>query len=149
MRLVIQRVSRAHVTVDNALVGAIEKGLLVLLAIHHNDSEKEVAYCVEKLINLRIFTDSAGKMNLSLLDISGELLIISQFTLYGDCANGRRPSFTESAPPEKAQKLYEFFIQESKKQIKHVACGIFGAHMQVSLINDGPVTLILDREGKQ
>ena len=146
MRCVIQRVSRARVLVDGETVGAIGTGILVLLGVSRGDSEKEAVYLLEKTLNLRIFEDSDGKMNLSLLDINGDLLIVSQFTLYGDTRRGRRPSFIEAAAPEKANFLYEFFVAEARKQIKQVETGRFQAMMNVELVNDGPVTILLDSE---
>ncbi len=144
MRCVIQRVSRARVLVDCQIVGEIGKGILVLLGISTEDSEKETIYILQKTLNLRIFEDTAGKMNLSLLDISGDLLVVSQFTLYGDARKGRRPSFIEAAAPEKANFLYEFFVAEARKQIQNVKTGHFQAMMDVELVNDGPVTILLD-----
>ncbi len=144
MRCVLQRVSRAQVSVDGEIVGEIGKGILVLLGISHEDTEKEAIYLLEKTLNLRIFEDAEDKMNLSLLDIEGELLVVSQFTLYGDTRKGRRPSFIEAAKPEKAEQLYSFFVLEAKKQIKKVATGRFQAMMDVELVNDGPVTILLD-----
>lgn len=146
MRAVIQRVSRAKVTVDNEITGEIGKGLLILLGVSVKDSEKDAAYLLEKILNLRIFEDSEQKMNLSLLDISGEMLVVSQFTLYGDVRKGRRPSFIEAAPPEKANMLYEYFVAEARKQVKKTATGKFQAMMDVELVNDGPVTILLDSE---
>jgi len=146
MRVVIQRVSRAKVTVDGETVGEIGKGILVLLGVAENDSDEEAEYLLEKTINLRIFEDAAGKMNLSLLDIKGELLVVSQFTLYADARRGRRPSFTRAAAPEKADSLYEFFVAEARRQISKVETGRFRAMMDVELVNDGPVTVLLDSE---
>ena len=146
MRCVIQRVSRAKVSVDGETVGAIGTGILVLLGVSREDSETEAVYLLEKTLNLRIFEDSDGKMNLSLLDITGDLLVVSQFTLYGDTRKGRRPSFIEAAAPEKASFLYEFFVAEARKQIKRVETGRFQAMMDVELVNDGPVTILLDSE---
>ena len=146
MRCVIQRVFRAKVLVDGETVGEIGNGILVLLGVSRGDSEKEAVYLLEKTLNLRIFEDSDGKMNLSLLDIKGDLLIVSQFTLYGDTRRGRRPSFIEAAAPEKANFLYEFFVAEARKQIKQVETGRFQAMMNVELVNDGPVTILLDSE---
>ena len=144
MRCVIQRVSRAKVSVDGETVGEIGTGILILLGVSRDDSEKEAVYILEKTLNLRIFEDSDGKMNLSLLDITGNLLVVSQFTLYGDTRKGRRPSFIEAAAPEKANFLYEFFVAEARKQIKKVETGRFQAMMDVELVNDGPVTILLD-----
>ena len=144
MRAVIQRVSRAKVTVENEITGEIGKGILVLLGISRDDSEKEVVYLLEKILNLRIFEDADGKMNFSLLDIKGELLVVSQFTLYGDARKGRRPSYIEAAAPEKADILYNFFVSEAKRQISKVETGKFQAMMDVELVNDGPVTILLD-----
>jgi D-tyrosyl-tRNA(Tyr) deacylase len=148
MRAVIQRVSRAKVTVDDEIAGEIGTGILVLLGISQNDAEKEALYLLEKTLNLRIFEDAQGKMNLSLLDIEGELLVVSQFTLYGDARKGRRPSYIEAAPPDKANRLYEFFVSEARKQIKKVATGRFQAMMNVELVNSGPVTILLDSAKK-
>ena len=145
MRLVVQRVTEANVKVDNNIVGEIKKGFLVLLGIKTTDTKEDADYLVRKLINLRIFSDENDKMNLSLKDVGGELLIISQFTLYGDCKkSGNRPSFTDSAKPDIAIPLYEYFVEQCKKQTPVVQTGIFGADMKVSLLNDGPVTIIID-----
>ena len=144
MRAVLQRVSRAKVSVDNEMVGEIGKGILILLGISREDTEKEAIYLLEKTLNLRIFEDADDKMNLSLLDIKGELLVVSQFTLYGDARKGRRPSFIEAASPEKANELYEFFVSEARKKIKKVETGRFQAMMDVELVGDGPVTILLD-----
>ncbi len=144
MRVVIQRVLRAEVSVDDKTVGKIGNGILVLLGISGDDTEKEAVYILEKMVNLRIFEDAEGKMNLSLLDIKGELLVVSQFTLYGDARKGRRPSFTQAAVPEKANSLYEFFVARARKQIAKVETGQFQAMMKVESINDGPVTILLD-----
>ena len=146
MRAVIQRVSRAKVTVGDGITGEIGKGILILLGVSVKDSEKDAAYLLEKTLNLRIFEDAEDKMNLSLLDISGELLVVSQFTLYGDVRKGRRPSFIEAAPPEKANALYEYFVAEARKKVERVATGKFQAMMDVELVNDGPVTILLDSE---
>jgi len=146
MRAIIQRVSRAKVTVDGEIVGEINKGVLVLLGVSDEDSEKDAAYLSEKIVNLRIFEDVAGKMNLSLLDIKGELLVVSQFTLYGDVRRGRRPSFVRAAAPDKANLLYEFFVVKAREQIGKVETGRFQAMMDVELVNDGPVTILLDSE---
>jgi D-tyrosyl-tRNA(Tyr) deacylase len=144
MRAVIQKVKNSSVTVDGEIVGRIGKGLLVLLGVSNDDSEKDANYLVEKTLNLRIFEDSDDKMNLSLLDIQGEILVVSQFTLYGDARRGRRPSFIEAAPPEKANQLYEYFVSEIRKKLLQVETGKFQAMMEVSLVNDGPVTILLD-----
>ena len=144
MRAVVQRVSRASVTVEGEITGKIEKGLLVLLGVSTDDEESDAVYLLDKIINLRIFEDAAGKMNLSLAETSGELLVVSQFTLYGDARRGRRPSYIEAAAPEKANSLYEFFVTEARKQIGRVETGRFQAMMDVELVNDGPVTILLD-----
>lgn len=144
MRAVLQRVSRARVTVDGETVGEIGAGILVLLGVSRADTEKEAVYLVEKTLNLRVFEDAEGKMNLSLPDIKGELLVVSQFTLYGDARRGRRPSFIEAAAPDEANRLYEFFVSEARKQIAKVETGKFQAMMDVELVNDGPVTILLD-----
>jgi D-tyrosyl-tRNA(Tyr) deacylase len=146
MRAVVQRVSRAKVTVDGQVTGEIGDGILLLLGVAGQDTENDVRYLVEKTLNLRIFEDAEGKMNLSLLDIDGGLLVVSQFTLYGDTRRGRRPSFIDAAPPEKASQLYELFISESKKQVRNVAAGVFQAMMDVDLVNSGPVTILIDSE---
>lgn len=146
MRAVVQRVHRASVTVNGKVVGQVDRGLLVYLGVGKNDTEKDVDWMCEKIANLRIFEDENGKMNLSLLQIGGELLVISQFTLYGDCRRGRRPSFDEAAPPKMGEELYEMFIEKMRQQVKKVEKGIFGAHMEVESINDGPVTILLDSE---
>jgi D-tyrosyl-tRNA(Tyr) deacylase len=144
MRAVLQRVSRAKVTVEGETVGRIGRGILVLLGVAGSDTEKDAIYLLEKTLNIRIFEDAAGRMNLSLLDVKGELLVVSQFTLYGDTRKGRRPSFIEAAAPEKANSLYELFTSEARKQIEMVQTGRFQAMMSVELINDGPVTILLD-----
>ena len=146
MKLVVQRVKNSSVTVDNKIVGKIDKGYMVLLGIGPDDTEEIADYLVQKLVKLRIFEDENGKMNLSIKDIDGELLIISQFTLYADCNSGNRPSFVNAAKPEKANQLYEYFIEKCKEQnIRKVESGIFGADMKVELLNDGPVTIILEK----
>lgn len=145
MKLVVQRVKEAKVEVDEKMVGKINKGFLVLIGITHEDEKEQADYLVKKLCNLRVFEDKNGKMNLGLKDIEGELLIVSQFTLYADCSNGNRPSFTNAARPEKANELYEYFCKECEKNDIKVEKGIFGADMKVSLINDGPVTIIIEK----
>lgn len=144
MRAVIQRVKYASVKVDDNIIGEIKNGLLILLGISNDDTEKEVKWLANKIISLRIFEDDNKKMNLGLEDINGELLIISQFTLYGDCIKGRRPGFTDAAPPTIAIPLYELFIKICKDTKIKTETGIFGADMKVALLNDGPVTLIID-----
>ncbi len=146
MRAAVQRVSRAKVTVDGRIRGEIERGTLVLLGVSTEDVEGDADYLIDKLVNLRIFEDGDGKMNLSLADIDGEMLVVSQFTLYGDTRRGRRPSFIKAAAGEEANRLYEYFVERSRGHIRHVATGEFGAMMDVELVNDGPVTIILDSE---
>lgn len=145
MKLVVQRVKNAQVNVNGKTVGKIEKGFMVLVGVTHNDTKEEADYLVKKLCNLRVFEDENGKMNLGLKDIGGELLIISQFTLYADATNGNRPSFVNAAKPDLAEPLYEYFCNECEKNGIHVEKGIFGADMKVSLLNDGPVTIILEK----
>ena len=145
MKLVIQRVKRASVEVNKEIVGKIEQGFLVLLGVGPEDTKEIADFLVQNLIKLRVFEDENGKMNLSLKDINGELLIVSQFTLYADCTGGNRPSFTNAAKPDKANELYEYFIKECKKENIKVEHGIFGADMKVELLNDGPVTILLDK----
>ncbi|MEW5897606.1 MAG: D-aminoacyl-tRNA deacylase [Bacillota bacterium] len=144
MRAVIQRVSRAKVTVDDQVVGSIGRGLLVLLGVGADDEAADAAYLAEKIPFLRIFEDEAGKLNRSLFEIEGEALVVSQFTLYGDCRRGRRPSFSSAAPPDKARRLYELFVAQLQEKGIKVATGTFQAHMLVELVNDGPVTLWLE-----
>ena len=144
MRTVVQRVSRAKVTVDGELIGEIGNGLVVLLGIARDDTKVEAAYLVDKIANLRIFDDEEGKMNRSVKDVNGGLLIVSQFTLYGDVRRGLRPSWIDAAPPEVAEPLYDFFVRQARAAIDNVATGKFQAMMQVELINDGPVTILLD-----
>ncbi len=146
MKLVVQRVKNAKVEVENKIVGNINKGFLVLLGVTHNDNKEVADYLVRKLCNLRVFEDENEKMNLSIKDVQGELLIVSQFTLYADTTGGNRPSFINSAKPEEANKLYEYFCEQCQKNEIKVKTGIFGAHMDVSLLNDGPVTIILEKE---
>lgn len=145
MKLVIQRVKHAKVEVENEIVGKIGQGFLVLLGVGPEDTKETANYLVQKLIKLRIFEDENGKINLALKDINGELLIVSQFTLYADCTSGNRPSFTNAAKPDKANELYEYFIEQCKKENVKVECGVFGADMKVELLNDGPVTIILEK----
>lgn len=145
MKLVVQRVKNAQVDIDGKTVGKIEKGFMVLLGVTHSDTKQEADYLVKKLCNLRVFEDENGKMNLGLKDIKGELLIISQFTLYADCTGGNRPSFIGAARPEIAEPLYQYFCNECEKNGIKVEKGIFGADMKVSLLNDGPVTIILEK----
>jgi D-aminoacyl-tRNA deacylase len=149
MRALLQRVSRASVTVDEQVVGQIGQGLLVFLGIGQEDSEAQIKPLADKIVHLRIFEDAAGKMNLSLLDIGGEVLVVSQFTLYADARKGRRPSFTDAAPPAIAEPLVERFKAALASHSIPVAGGVFGAHMDVALINDGPVTIWLDSEQLQ
>lgn len=146
MKIVVQRVKNAQVEVDGDIVGKIGKGFLVLLGVTHNDTKEQADYLVKKLCKLRVFTDENDKMNLGLKDVSGELLIVSQFTLYADCSQGNRPSFIEAARPEHANELYEYFCQECEKNQIKVEKGIFGADMKVNLLNDGPVTIIIEKE---
>lgn len=145
MKLVIQRVKHAQVEVDGRIVGKIAQGALVLIGVTHGDTHQEGEWLASKLVNLRMFEDEEGKVNRSLLDISGEILVVSQFTLYADCANGRRPSFTKAALPDLAKPLCDRFVESLQKTGLKVETGIFGAEMQVSLLNNGPVTLILER----
>ena len=144
MRAVVQKVSSSKVTVDEEVIGQINHGLLVLLGVTHDDTSKDVDYMVDKVTNLRIFEDENEKMNLSLKDVGGEILAVSQFTLYGDARKGRRPSFSDAARPEVANPLYEEFVEKIKSQGINVGTGKFGAHMMVDLTNDGPVTILLD-----
>lgn len=144
MKLVVQRVSSANVKVEGKVEGEIDKGLLVLLGIDVKDTKEDAEYLVKKLYGLRIFSDEQDKMNLSIKDVEGELLIISQFTLLADTSNGNRPSYTKAARPEQAIPIYEYFLEECNKLGIHVEHGIFGADMKVSLVNDGPVTILLE-----
>jgi D-tyrosyl-tRNA(Tyr) deacylase len=144
MRAVVQRVSRAGVTVDGEVVGAVGRGLLVLLGVAPGDSETEARWLADKVVGLRIFSDDEGKMNCDVAEVSGGVLVVSQFTLYGDCRKGRRPSFVGAAPPEVAEPLYEAFVACVRAQGIPTATGRFGAMMQVELVNDGPVTLLVE-----
>jgi D-tyrosyl-tRNA(Tyr) deacylase len=144
MRAVVQRVSRAEVRVDGEVTGRIGRGLLVLVAAAGDDSDADLSYTVDKIVNLRIFPDAAGNMNLALNDVGGALLIVSQFTLYGDCRKGRRPSFVQAMAPEPAEKMYERFVAAARASGVPVETGRFRAMMDVELVNDGPVTLLID-----
>jgi len=145
VKLVVQRVQSSKVEVDGKIVGQISKGFMVLLGVTEGDTEENADFLADKLCNLRVFMDEAEKMNLSIKDIDGELLIISQFTLYADCKKGNRPSFIAAAEPKRANELYEYFVDRCKEKVRKVEKGVFGAHMDVSLINDGPVTIILEK----
>ncbi len=146
MRAVVQRVSRAHVSVDGEIVGKVGRGLLVLVGIAHADGQRDADYLVDKIVSLRIFDDRDGKMNLSLIDVDGGLLAVSQFTLYGDTRRGRRPSFVDAMPGEAARPIFEHFVTKASEKLPNVETGRFGAHMDVEIVNDGPVTIILDSE---
>jgi D-tyrosyl-tRNA(Tyr) deacylase len=144
MRAVLQRVTRASVEVEGERVGQIGRGLVVLVGVAHDDTERDAVYLLEKTTTVRIFDDAEGRMNLSVADARGALLVVSQFTLYGDVRRGRRPSWSEAAPPEAAERLYEFFVREARARLGQVATGSFRRMMSVELVNDGPVTLLLD-----
>lgn len=144
MKFVIQRVTGASVTVDNETVGKIEKGFLVLIGVGQKDTKEDADFYIKKMLGLRIFSDENGKTNLSLKDVEGQLLLVSQFTLYANCRKGNRPSFTDAGSAQLAEDLYEYIIEECRKQVPTVQTGVFGAHMQVELSNDGPFTIILD-----
>lgn len=146
MRAVLQRVSSASVAVGHETVGSIHKGILLLLGVSAKDSETDAAYLLDKTLKLRIFDDKDGKMNLSLLDVAGGLLVVSQFTLYADSRKGRRPSYIDAARPDDAKRLYEFFVEEARKQLSRVETGRFQAKMEVEIRNDGPVTILLDSQ---
>ncbi len=148
MRAVVQRVSQAAVKVEGKTAAQIGEGLLVLLGVGQEDSDKDATYLADKVANLRIFSDDDGRLNLSVLDIGGEVLVVSQFTLYGDCRRGRRPSFSNAAPPERARELYEKFTARLEENGVKIGTGVFQAHMEVSLVNDGPVTLIMSSQGE-
>lgn len=149
MRIVLQRVKKAHVDVDDRTIGSISGGLLVLVGVTSSDTEQDADYLADKIIHLRIFADEAGRMNRSILEVGGSLLVVSQFTLYGDCRKGRRPSFDRAAPPEQARELYEYFVRRLGSRNINVRTGVFQAEMQVHLVNDGPVTFVLDSPGKE
>ena len=146
MKFVIQRVKQASVKVEGSVIGEIEKGYLVLIGVSDKDTEAVADKLIKKMIGLRIFEDAEGKTNLSLADVGGSLLLVSQFTLYANCKKGNRPSFIEAGAPDKANQLYEYIIEESKKSVSVVQTGRVGAEMEVSLINDGPFTILLDSE---
>ena len=149
MRAVLTRVSSASVTVDGKVIGQIGKGFLVLLGVHVNDTEADAVWLAEKIVGLRVFEDDNGKLNRSLTDVGGEMLVVSQFTLYGDCRRGKRPSFSEAARPEQADALYLKFVEHVRNLGVHVETGVFRTMMAVSLVNDGPVTLIVDTPEKK
>jgi D-tyrosyl-tRNA(Tyr) deacylase len=146
MRAVVQRVKKGSVEIEEKEIGEIGKGMVILLGVGQNDVEKDAEYLAEKIVNLRIFEDKEGKMNLSVRDINGQILVISQFTLYGDCKKGRRPSFISAALPDKAVKLYDYFIKYIKNYDLKIETGEFQAMMLVKIFNDGPVTILLDSE---
>jgi D-tyrosyl-tRNA(Tyr) deacylase len=149
MKAVVQRVKRAKVTVKGEITGEIEAGVLILLGVSNTDTRADADFLIDKIVNLRIFGDDEGKMNLSLLDISGSMLVVSQFTLYADTRKGRRPSYINAASPEMANELYEYFVAEARKVVARVETGRFQAMMDVELVNDGPVTIILESPGSQ
>jgi D-aminoacyl-tRNA deacylase len=144
MRIVLQRVTRARVMIEGEVVGEIAHGLVVLLGIAQDDTEGDAKYLLEKILTLRIFADDEGRMNLPVTEVDGALLIVSQFTLYGDARRGRRPSWSDAATPEVAEPLYEFFVTEARRSVSRVATGSFRRMMQIELVNDGPVTILLD-----
>lgn len=144
MRAVVQRVKEASVRVDGQVVGCAGQGLLVLLGVGQGDVEMDAGYLADKVVNLRVFPDAAGQMNRSLLDVRGDLLVVSQFTLYGDCRRGRRPGYSDAAPPQEAERLYACFVDRVRASGLRVEQGVFRAMMDVSLVNEGPVTLLLD-----
>ena len=144
VKLVIQRVDSAQVKTEGKVIGSIQKGYLVLLGVGQTDTEAEADKYLKKLLGLRIFEDEQGKTNLSLADVGGQLLIVSQFTLYANCKKGNRPSFVEAGAPEQARQLYEYFVQNAREQVETVEAGEFGAHMEVSLVNNGPFTILLE-----
>ena len=144
MKFVIQRVGQASVKVDGKIVGAIQKGYLVLIGVGREDTEADADKYLKKLLGLRIFEDEQGKTNLSLADVDGELLLVSQFTLYANCRKGNRPSFIEAGAPEQAERLYQYIVSRAREQVPVVETGVFGASMEVSLVNDGPLTILLE-----
>ena len=144
MRMVVQRVTEGHVTVDGGTRGSIRNGLAVLLGVAREDTSADADYLLDKLLGLRIFADDKGKMNRSIVDTGGELLVVSQFTLYGDCRKGRRPSFDRSAAPDQAKALYDYFVEKARRGPVRVETGVFQASMQLHLVNDGPVTILVD-----
>ena len=144
MRMVIQRVKQARVTIDGEVTAEIGSGLLVFVAVAHGDTQKKADYLLDKLLGLRIFPDENGKMNRNISDVSGDLMIVSQFTLYADCRKGRRPSFDAAAPPDHAKALYDYVVQAARRTPLRVLTGVFQAHMLIDLVNDGPVTIIVD-----
>lgn len=146
MRAIVQRVTESRVTVSDEVTGQIDRGLMVLLGVAEGDSDKDAKYLADKISGLRIFEDENEKMNLSLSDVGGGMLVVSQFTLLGDCRKGRRPSFVEAAAPDEAERLYEYFVEIVRQHGIHVECGRFRTHMEVSLVNDGPVTMMLDSQ---
>lgn len=145
MRVVLQRVTRASVTVENRVVGSIDRGFLLLVGFTAGDDSDTIEWMADKIVSLRLFSDPEGKMNLGLLDENGAVLVVSQFTLYGDARKGRRPSFTDAAAPALAERLYDAFVHALERRVPRVATGVFGAMMDVELVNDGPVTLLLER----
>jgi D-tyrosyl-tRNA(Tyr) deacylase len=149
VRLVIQRVKQSKVTVSGSTTGAIRSGLLVLIGISREDTHAEADYMLDKVLGLRIFPDESGKMNRNIVEAGGALLLVSQFTLYGDCRKGRRPSFDRAAPPQQAQTLYEYFVDAARQGAVPVETGVFQAAMEVHLVNDGPVTILLDSDDRQ
>ncbi|MBP3728646.1 MAG: D-tyrosyl-tRNA(Tyr) deacylase [Lachnospiraceae bacterium] len=147
MKVVIQRVSRAQVETEEGIAGAIGAGFLVLLGVTHSDTRQQADKLAKKMLGLRIFPDAEGKTNLSLADVGGQLLVVSQFTLYADCRKGYRPSFTEAAGAQQAKELYEYFVEVCRRSCPVVETGVFGAHMEVSLVNDGPFTIVWEEKG--
>jgi D-tyrosyl-tRNA(Tyr) deacylase len=144
MRIVVQRVDRAQVSVNKSTISSINKGVMVFLGVEKGDEQKEADYLLEKVLNLRIFDDTDGKMNLSLMDVAGEMLVVSQFTLLGDGRKGRRPSYIRAEEPNRAKELYEYFLCQARNKINRVSGGEFQAMMKVEIVNDGPVTMLLD-----